>query len=733
MVMQAGTMVEMPPLPLAPGGSVRVGEGVSFLEDETGRGSVFMWGMAAWSWQSDDEVARRLAAVQLVETKAATQRQVAEAFSVNENTVLRWRGEYATEGAMGLISDRPGPKAPSKLTDAKREEIRSLRNAHLSVREIAERVGVSFNSVSRSLRAESTSEPSIDGHVHDAAGEVVLEPLALPADRSQERVAARFGLIDDAPPVICEGSSLPLVGALLILPGLAATGLLETAARVYGTRRRAFYGLRSLILSIVFCCLLGEPRAEGLTRTDPVDLGRLLGLDRAPEVRTLRRRTEELAATGRSARLIEDLARRHLAAHEQAAGIFYVDGHVRAYHGGRELPKAHVARIRLAMPAELDTWVADANGDGVLVWSAPPGASLVAELRLVTAKVRQLVGDKDRPTICFDRGGWSPKLFKELDLKGFEIITYRKGPAPKEPRAAFKAFTFTDGQGRTHDYLLADRRVSISYDGGRRRFACRQITRLDEATGHQTQILTTRDDGDPGAIAHMMFSRWRQENFFRYMRAHYGLDALDSYRADDDNPERAVTNPARRDWDRVLGEARRSLREAEATEGRASVGGQRPSKEILDAFADAKAEVERLEQARSAIPAKVKLAEVHPDAKRLVGERKRIFDAIRMATYNAESSLARLLSPHYARAEDEAKTLLREAFKSPADLQVIGKELHVTIAAMSSRRRTRAIEGLCEELNATRTTYPGTELTLVYSTKSQRWLLDQEPAMAPRR
>jgi tRNA U54 and U55 pseudouridine synthase Pus10 len=93
-----------------------------------------------------------------------------------------------------------------------------------------------------------------------------------------------------------------------------------------------------------------------------------------------------------------------------------------------------------------------------------------------------------------------------------------------------------------------------------------------------------------------------------------------------------------------------------------------------------------------------------------------------MATYNAESSLARLLTPHYARAEDEAKTLLREAFKSPADLRVVGNELHVTIAAMSSRRRTRAIDGLCQELNATRTTYPGTKLTLVYSTKGQRWL-----------
>ena len=187
-----------------------------------------------------------------------------------------------------------------------------------------------------------------------------------------------------------------------------------------------------------------------------------------------------------------------------------------------------------------------------------------------------------------------------------------------------------------------------------------------------------------------------------------------------------MTNPARRDWVRVLGETRRSLQEAE---GKASVGGQRPSKEILDTFADAKAEVERLEQARSAVPTNVKLAVVHPDARRLVGERKRIFDAIRMATHNAESSTAALLSPHYARAVDEAKTLLREAFKSPADLQMIGKEHHVTIAAMSPRRGTRATEGLCEELNTTRPTYPGTELTLVYSTKSQRRLLDDDRTM----
>lgn len=88
-----------------------------------------------------------------------------------------------------------------------------------------------------------------------------------------------------------------------------------------------------------------------------------------------------------------------------------------------------------------------------------------------------------------------------------------------------------------------------------------------------------------------------------------------------------------------------------------------------------------------------------------------------MATYNAESALARLLAPHYARAEDEARSLLREVFASPADLEVIGDQLHVRINALSAPRRTKALAGLCADLTATETTYPGTDLTLVYAVK----------------
>jgi transposase-like protein len=702
------------PLPLVPAGSVAVSPGVDVHVADDASGVVFLWGMAAWCWSGGDEGARRLAAVQLVASGQAPQRGVAEVFGVNETTLWRWRADYAEAGVAGLVPERKGPKGPWKLREDTVAEIASLRAGGASLRDIAGRVGLSTDTVRRALvRSASSPTPA-----SEPGGE--LEPLARPEPREEERQAAARGELAEAEPRITEGASLPLAGALVILPALAATGLLDAVVSVFRPARAAFYGLRSLVLTIVFAALVGEPRAEGLTRLNPVDVGRLLGLDRAPEVRCLRARMHNLASQGRSAALLEALARRHVQANTEAAGVFYVDGHVRAYHGHADVPKAHVARMRLSMPAELDTWVADARGDGVLVWQAPPGASLVGELRRVAAEVRSLVGPDARPMIIFDRGGWSPTLFAELVAAGFDIATYRKGPKGREPRSAFTLHRHVDDLGRTHDYWLADRKVRLAYDNRRRRFACRQITRLDPDTGHQTQVITTRTDPDPAPLAQAMFSRWRQENFFRYMRAHYALDGLDTYTTLADDPDRVVPNPARKAADAKVAAAKAAITAAETAEGRAHAEGRRTptdTKQITAAFAAARAELAELHAAAKAIPAKAPLGESHPDAARLDPERKRIHDAVRMATYNAESALVRLLAPHYARAEDEARSLLREVFASPADLEVLGNQLHVRINPLSAPRRTRALAALCQDLTATETTYPGTDLVLVYTVK----------------
>ena len=240
----------------------------------------------------------------------------------------------------------------------------------------------------------------------------------MPRPRTAERELARTGLLPEAPPVFTEGAHLPLAGLLLILPALAATGLVEAFEATYGRLRNGFYGLRATLLMLLFLALLRDPRAEGATRIRPADLGRLLGLDRAPEVKTLRRKLIELAGHGRGAQLQSALANAHAAARPQALGFLHVDGHVRVYSGTRDLPKTHIARMHLAGHATNETWIADADADPVLVVTAPPAASLAAELVRLLPDLRTLLGPDRRATVIFDRGGWSPDTFAKILAAG---------------------------------------------------------------------------------------------------------------------------------------------------------------------------------------------------------------------------------------------------------------------------------------------------------------------------
>ena len=100
---------------------------------------------------------------------------------------------------------------------------------------------------------------------------------------------------------------------------------------------------------------------------------------------------------------------------------------------------------------------------------------------------------------------------------------------------------------------------------------------------------------------------------------------------------------------------------------------------------------------------------------KLAPERKHLTNLIKMVAYQAESDLLRLVAPHYRRAADEGRTLIQSALASAADLQVTNTELCITLAAQSSAHRTRAIAALCEELNQTKTIFPGSRLRLRYA------------------
>jgi transposase-like protein len=736
-------MLSQLPLPLLPAGAAEVAPGVGFLAGEDG-GLVTVHGLATFGWDAGDEAGRRLAAVQLVRLRAASQGQVAAAFGVDPGTIWRWGQALDAGGVAGLVPARRGPKGASKLTPQLAARIAELDAAGQTLREIAAATGVSTFSVRNALGRVTSRERPLAADVtagqgarHGDAGAGAAVPvLPDPVPREAERVLARWGLLGEgARPVFTPGARYPLAGLLLALPPLEDTGLLVAARGVYGQLKDGFYGLAATLLTLVFLALAGEPRAEGATRVPPAALGRVLGLDRAPEVKTIRRKLAELAAAGKAADLIMALARRHAAARPDALGFLYVDGHARVYYGTRTVQKTHVARLKFPAPATMETWVTDAGGDPVFMVVAEPSDSLAGELRRLLPALRQVAGAGRRVTVCFDRGGWSPALFADITAAGFDLLTWRKGPAPDLPAAVFSTVACTDDRGRAHEYELAGTTVVLSISEGPRKgqaVTLRQVTRHVPARAgatRQIHALTSRNDLTAGEVCWRLSARWREENYFRYARTRFALDALDSYAAAPDDPDRMVPNPAKKTAAARIRQAEAAAQAAEAARDAALLELRSPApgqaayltNQVINTLAApveaACRELDDADQAAAAVPARVPLGTLAPDMVRLDAETKQITHAIRMAAYNAETALARALDGHYARASDEAYAVIREALTASGDILPGPGQLLIRLDPLTAPRRTQALAALCDQLTAIGACYPGTDLVLRYEVK----------------
>ena len=124
----------------------------------------------------------------------------------------------------------------------------------------------------------------------------------------------------------------------------------------------------------------------------------------------------------------------------------------------------------------------------------------------------------------------------------------------------------------------------------------------------------------------------------------------------------------------------------------------------------------QLFEQRRDVPKRVEVRDLNAQAVvKLATERKHVTDIIKMVAYQAESDLLALLRPHYARVDQEGRTLLHELFTSAGDICVCDSELHITLAPLSSPHRTHAAQALCEMLDQTATIFPGSRLRIRFA------------------
>jgi hypothetical protein len=557
------------------------------------------------------------------------------------------------------------------------------------------------------------------------------------ATRSLERVAAAMGELESAPIEFQATCDVAQGGVLLALPFLLAAGLLRHTPEFYQLPK-GFYGMESIFLLLGLMALARIRSLEQLRYQMPGEWGKLLGLDRIPEVRTLRAKLKLLCQDlGRAVRWNTQLAQEWITRQNAAELYFYCDGHVRVYQGDQTaLPRHYVARERLCLRATTDYWINAMDGQPFLYVNKEVDPGLIATLKQnvipwleasvtkTAEQERRLAADVRAHwfTMVFDREGYSPDLFEQMRKKRIAILTYHKFPQDDWRREEFATHSVELSGGEAVTMKLAERGARLANN-----LWLREIRKLTDS-GHQTSILTTNFQAPMTTLAVSLFARWSQENFFRYMREHYSLDRLIEYGTEPIPDTVSVVNPAWRKLDSQI-RSQAGQRHRLAAQFGALALSEDPTESQVQGFQQRKGHLQEEIQALDLEIGKIKQlrkkTEHHIPVKslpeqdrftRLRTERKHFLDTLKMIAYRAETSMASVLREHMARGADDARALLRQIFQSDADLtpDLAANTLTVGLHHLTQAAHDKAIQQLLADLNATQTMFPGTTLTLVF-------------------
>lgn len=769
-------------LPLVAEDATRISDLISVVRQD-GQWVYFCGTQPVFQHAEGDQKAFRMFTAQLCVQGAVKQADIIRAFGVSKSSVLRSVEKYRQQGIQGFYQPRR-TRGASVMTPEVIRQARQLFEEGLSRTEVARQLDVAYGTLRKAIDQGRLQLP---GHPADSGGSNEPETAAAdsngaaperspcrtlvatgqashpsPSDKSKrshedraageqmgiactrpiERVLASLGKLSGGAPtqfVPCRDVSYG--GVLCALPALAENGLFRHLPTAFPTLT-GYYTTLHVVLLLAYMALCRIRTVEQLQYESPGELGKLMGLDRVPEVRCLRNKLQQLSqdqagqAPGIWAGL---LSQDWLQQEPELAGTLYVDGHVRLYHGHlTQLPRRYVSRQRLCLRGTTDYWVNDALGQPFfsVERTIDHGILEAIENDIVPRLLHDVPGQptqeeldadpyRSRFLMIFDREGYSPSFFQRMwQTHRIACVTYHKFPQGDWPVSEFSEVTTTMPTGERVTMKLAERGSLVGTD----RVWMREVRKLT-SSGHQTSLISMAFDREGVQDAIALFSRWCQENFFRYMMQHFAIDALSEYGTEDiPETKRPVVNPAWRELDRQSRSAKGKLTQrqarfaaltlqSEADETKA-VRWEQQKADLREQIEQLEHEVHSLKEQMAGTPKHLAWNDFPADAKfeRLAPSRKRLTDTVKLVAYRAETAMSGLLREELRRGDD-SRSLLRDLFGSDADIipDGAGRVLEVRLHTLANPRFNRAVHHLLSHLNATESTYPGTDFRLRYT------------------
>lgn len=748
-------------LPLFLEESLPLGDEIQVLrDDDHNRVWYFVHAAPVYSHAIDDVASFRAVTSALCDHGLCKLVDVERAFSVSAISVKRALKQYRLQGTASFYLKRK-PKSTARVWTSERlEEAQALINNGLQDRQVGDQLGIKRDTVYRAvkvgkLRREATEselpvQVGLDATTPATAGErsaadhQAASGMGTACHDITGRTAAMLGLDGPVKPNFGAAVDVPGAGILTAVPVLLANGLFHQVDKLF-VPPTGYYPMAQLFLLFSFLALARVRTLEQVRNQAPGEWGRILGMDRIPEVKTLRTKLENLAQAEAIETWGEAMGRFWLEKDPSLAGVLYVDGHVRTYGGYQtSLPERFSSRDRLCMRSLMDYWVNDRDGKPFFVVTAVGTEGMLHHMRqeIIPRLLREVPGQpseaelKDNPklhrfAIVFDREGWSPEFFAELWRQHrIGVISYRKGNYAPWPLMSFAPHEVELPHGNRVVMHLGesscDHKFAVASD-----VTFREIRRLSTQHEHQTAIITTVQTFDMVPLAGHMFARWSQENFFNYAKRELGIDLLGGHKLGSAPDTAEVRNPA---W-RLLDQSARRLR-AERAALQAKRGRLQPPMQngaAMEAYlSEGALNLESLDHCQKDLdaanaglrttPRRIPISQLpEKERPRLVAQTRHQFIAIlKMIAYRAETALVGVLREHLKRWDD-ARALARDIFRHGADLipDLESKTLTVRLHHFTNPQASRAVHELLKVLTQTETLYPGTDLVLRYELVSE--------------
>lgn len=516
-------------------------------------------------------------------------------------------------------------------------------------------------------------------------------------------------------------------GVLFAIPALISQGF-ERFFKVLNPLPSGFYGLHHVILTLCFMALCRIKNPEQLKMHSPGEMGKLLGLDRIPEVGYFRKKLKQITDQSKCDELHTELF--HSWVEKMPEMYFYIDGHVRVYHGDKaNLPKRFVSREKLCLSGTTEFWVNDQQGLPLLVVTGELNEKLKSAIEEIIPKILKETPPVTQPgepvfTIVVDREAYEPAWFKKLWTEyRVAIITYRKNVKDEWGKSLFNN---TDVQINNINVTMQLCEMGVQLN----ELWFREIRKLSDS-GHQTSIITTHPSLSMQNTAAKMFSRWTQENFFKYMISDFDFDRMIEYGTETVNQKKTIPNPEYKTLTYQIKKAREKKSRLQATifqkmeninkTGMENLGSTIiKSTLLIEKINGYNNEIIQLLEKRANQPSRISIAEM-PEEKRynkLITESKKLKNAVIMVAYRAESALYNIMSEFYKSNEKEGRVILKEVFTSDADMipDYENQKLTVRLHSLSTPRANEAVKELCALLNQTETHFPFTNLQLIFET-----------------